>query len=504
VVPIQGPVLDPLTLLFSLAVLGFLMAVVFLSFAQALPAYRAALVAWSKAMAAAGGALLLYFLRGHAPLLLTFMLANVLVFGLPHWSHEAHARLFDAAPRRGRTLVLSLLGASGVLASYLLELPRQVAFITISIAFSAMLAMTALLILHGMRGRRSPSMLTALVAYAGLSGAFALRAVLGLVGEGQQLMPSSSSLAQVFTLVPGAVLIVVCSVCFLSMVHERRMAEGVDSMTGQLQAQSWLVAQRTAELTAANAALLDRERELARRAEQAEAATRAKSAFLANTSHEIRTPLNAVIGLSQLLQQMPLQPKAAEYVGHIRQAGEQLLALTNDVLDLSRIEAGEMTLEHVAFEPVPLLESVLGMVRPQAQDKGLALALDIAPDMPGRLVGDPLRLRQVLLNLLSNAVKFTETGHVSLRTHVLTREAGTTLLHLEVADTGIGISAEQQARIFEAFSQADNSITRRFGGSGLGLSIVRRLVDLMGGTLRVASQPGQGSVFSVELPFQDG
>jgi signal transduction histidine kinase len=130
--------------------------------------------------------------------------------------------------------------------------------------------------------------------------------------------------------------------------------------------------------------------------------------------------------------------------------------------------------------------------------------MDIAADLPGRLVGDPLRLRQVLLNLLSNAVKFTATGHVRLRAHVLTRDAGTTLLHLEVADTGIGISAEQQARIFEAFSQADNSITRRFGGSGLGLSIVRRLVDLMGGTLRVSSQPGQGSVFGVELPFHDG
>jgi signal transduction histidine kinase len=366
-----------------------------------------------------------------------------------------------------------------------------------------MLAMTALLILRGTRGRRSPSTMTALVSYTGLSIAFALRAVLGLTASGSQLMPSSVSLAQIFTLVPGAVLIVVCSICFLSMVHERDRAEGFDTMSGHLRTQTGLVAQRTAELEAANAALVEREKELARRADQAEAATRAKSAFLANMSHEIRTPLNGVIGLSQLLQQMPLSPRAAEFAGHIRQSGEHLLALINDVLDLSRIEAGEMALEHVAFEPAPLLESVLTMVRSQAEAKGLALEADVAADLPARLVGDPLRLRQVLLNLLSNAVKFTETGRVSLRARVLSREAGRTRLRLDVEDTGIGITREQLAHIFDPFSQADSSITRRFGGSGLGLSIVRRLVDLMGGTLQVASQPGQGSAFSVELPFHD-
>ena len=403
----QGPVLDPLTLLFSLAVLGLLVAVVFLGLARAMPEYGSSLVAWSKAMAAVGGAFVLYVFRNHAPLLLTFVLANVLVFGLPYWVHEATARLLEALPRRRLMLAWSAFGASGVLASYGLALTRQVAFITISIAFAGMLSMTAWLLLRSMSAHRSPAMVTALLCYAGLSMAFALRAVLGIFGSGHQLMPSSASLAQVFTLVPGAVLIVVCSICFLSMVHERRMAESFDTMSGRLQTQTGLVAQRTAELEAANAALLEREQELARRADQAEAATRAKSAFLANISHEIRTPLNAVIGLSQLLQQMPLQPRAAEFVGHIRQSGEHLLALINDVLDLSRIEAGEMTLEQVVFEPASLLDSVLAMVRPQAQTKSLSVEADIAADLPPRLVGDPLRLRQVMLNLLSNAVKIT-------------------------------------------------------------------------------------------------
>ena len=236
----------------------------------------------------------------------------------------------------------------------------------------------------------------------------------------------------------------------------------------------------------------------------AEAASRVKSQFLANMSHEFRTPLNAVIGLSHLLRQRAMPPDAAGFVTHIQHAGEQLLALTDDVLDLSRIEAGEMHLEEVPFELMPLLDAVQAMVRTQADAKGLALRVDAAADVPPRLIGDPLRLRQVLLNLLGNAVKFTAAGHVTLRLRVLAREAGLARLRFEVADTGIGIAAEQQERIFEPFVQADSSTTRRFGGTGLGLSIVRRLVDLMGGTLQLQSQPGQGSVFSVELPLRVG
>ena len=243
------------------------------------------------------------------------------------------------------------------------------------------------------------------------------------------------------------------------------------------------------------------EETLRQRTAQAEAASRAKSTFLAHMSHEIRTPLNAVIGLSQLMARMELPPEGQRFIGHIQQAGEQLLALTNDVLDLSRIEAGEMHLESVPFELGPLLHALCAMVEPQALAKGLTLRLDTGvaqPAWPGPLLGDPLRLKQVLLNLLGNAVKFTPAGEVTLRV-AAREEAGRVALRFEVRDTGIGISAEQRARIFEPFMQADSSTTRRFGGTGLGLSIVRRLVDMMGGTLSLQSTPGQGSSFTVEL-----
>jgi PAS domain S-box-containing protein len=248
------------------------------------------------------------------------------------------------------------------------------------------------------------------------------------------------------------------------------------------------VRQRTTELAAARDA--------------AEAANRAKTAFLANMSHEIRTPLNAVIGLSQLLLQRTLSDDVGRFVGHIHAAGEQLLALVTDVLDLSRIEAGEMRLEAVPFDTRELLEAVLTLVRSQAGSKGLALLADIDPAMPRRLVGDPLRCRQILLNLLSNAVKFTAAGSITLRARVHRQQDEQVQWRLEVADSGIGIEIDAQERIFDSFTQADESTTRRFGGSGLGLTIVQQLVSLMSGQVALRSAVGQGSTFTVTLPLQ--
>jgi PAS domain S-box-containing protein len=248
------------------------------------------------------------------------------------------------------------------------------------------------------------------------------------------------------------------------------------------------VRQRTTELAAARDA--------------AEAANRAKTAFLANMSHEIRTPLNAVIGLSELLLQRALPEEAGRFVRHIRDAGEQLLALVTDVLDLSRIEAGEMRLESVRFAPAPLLDAVCALVQPLADAKGLKLHLNVAPGLPAELIGDPLRLKQILINLAGNAVKFTPAGTVTLSARLQAQSSVQVLLQFDMADTGIGIALEAQERIFDTFTQADDSTTRRFGGSGLGLSIVRRLVDMMDGTLSLDSTTGQGSTFHVELPFR--
>jgi PAS domain S-box-containing protein len=246
------------------------------------------------------------------------------------------------------------------------------------------------------------------------------------------------------------------------------------------------------------------EEQLRERTRQAEAANRAKSAFLATMSHEFRTPLNAVIGLSQLLERMALPGRAQTFISHIKQAGEQLLALTDDVLDLSRIEAGEMELEEAPFDTMALLDSVRALVQPQADAKGLALHATAPPELPRQLIGDPLRLKQVLINLVGNAVKFTPSGTVKLSVHETARQGRRTTLRFDVTDTGIGIAPEIQARIFEPFTQADSSITRRFGGTGLGLSIVQRLIDMMGGTLKLESSPGQGSTFSVTVTLTMG
>ncbi len=234
--------------------------------------------------------------------------------------------------------------------------------------------------------------------------------------------------------------------------------------------------------------------QLASALEQAEAATRSKSAFLANMSHEIRTPMNAIIGLTHLLARDSLDTVQRERLGKVGDASQHLLKIINDVLDLSKIEAGKMDLEDIEFNVDALLTGAFDLVRERAREKGLELVLD-SHSLPGHLRGDPTRLSQALLNLLSNAVKFTGHGWIRVRAVVMQQERTRTLVRFEVTDTGEGIAAEHQAKIFSNFEQADTSTTRRHGGTGLGLAITRHLASLMGGDVGLLSVKGDGSTF---------
>lgn len=244
--------------------------------------------------------------------------------------------------------------------------------------------------------------------------------------------------------------------------------------------------------------------ELEQALQKAMQATQAKTEFLASMSHELRTPLSGVIGMLELMLESPLTAEQKEQLTTAQSCARSLLALLNDLLDLSKIEAGCMVLEEIPFEPRHLLADCVKMYRARAKGKGISITWSVAADVPRVLVGDPLRVRQILSNLLSNAVKFTSFGSVRAELKLApesTHPSKPVCACFEVADTGLGISAEQQSAIFDKFAQADGTISRRFGGTGLGLAIVKKLTELQGGHITLESEIGKGSCFSVLLPF---
>ena len=280
-------------------------------------------------------------------------------------------------------------------------------------------------------------------------------------------------------------------------LHRRTVAR---ELATEALAQSLAVARNEAEAARDAAERARDAAEAARR--EAEAANQAKSTFLATMSHEIRTPMNGVLGSAELLEREALSERQRRLVGTVRTSATALLRIIDDVLDFSKIEAGRMELERAPFALRALVEGTVEAVRVQAGRKGLDLSATVVAECPDALVGDATRLRQILFNLIGNAIKFTEVGGVRVTAHCVSGNGPARTLTLSVADTGIGMSTEHVARLFQPFAQADSSTTRRFGGTGLGLSIVRRLAQLMGGDVTVASEPGKGSTFTATLAVE--
>jgi len=329
-------------------------------------------------------------------------------------------------------------------------------------------------------GLRGALMLAPLVALQGL--------VLVAIEAQGALLPSVPRSPIEGLLIPWSGFVLIAAG---SIILHRKLSRSL----GQAQSQALVTARANTQLSREIERRVQVEHELHASMERALAASRLKSSFLANVSHELRTPMNAVVGLTDLLLRQNPSPQQAESLETIRTSSEALLALLDDILDLSKIESGALQFESLPYGPGVIATDVCKLLSARAQARGVTLSCEVAEGTPAAVLGDPTRVRQILLNLVGNAVKFTSQGQIVVRVSF-----GDARVRLSVRDTGIGISKDQQARIFEPFVQADASTTRRFGGTGLGLAIVHRLVDAQGGALTLESEPGKGSCFTVVLP----